>query len=76
VVDPSDVTPIMSVASDEPPESFDPTAGWQDLLSVLVLLVGGVVAALVAFAIGVWLHSRRVRLAEAGTDASENPSAP
>ena len=67
---------MSAATAADPLESFDPTAGWQNLLSVLALLVGGAVAALVAFAIGVWLQSRRAQLGEPGPETADNRSTP
>ena len=55
---------------------YDPTAGWQDLLSVLVVLVGLAAAALLAFAVAAWLGSEPVEPSDIGAELVESPSTP
>jgi ABC-type nitrate/sulfonate/bicarbonate transport system permease component len=70
------MVPLTSVAPDVDHIEFDPTHGWESLLSVLVVLGGVAIAVLVAIGIGAWMTSRRAQLAAAAAESDGDPSMP
>jgi ABC-type nitrate/sulfonate/bicarbonate transport system permease component len=67
---------ITPAPSDLDRTEFVPTAGWESLLSVLVLLGGVAIAVFVAVGIGAWVTSRRTRPAGDPAESDDNPSVP
>ncbi len=67
---PHGMAPLTPAAQDIGQTDFDPTAGWESLVSVLVALGCFAIAVLVAFAVGAWASSRAAGPAEGEIESS------
>jgi len=53
---------------------FHPSAGWEDLMSVLMAVTGTAAAALIAFCVGVWLLPRLIGPPDPEPDRDADPA--